>query len=203
MLTSIRLTNWINQINSLRHLCDMTNWSICSLMKPKIQALDRERELPDDSYIVSKTDMKGRIIYANRIFQDMAQYTEKELLNIQHNIIRHPDMPRGAFKLVWDTIASGQEVFAYVKNLAKDGKYYWVFANITPDRDAKGAITGYLSVRRKPRRDALAIIEPIYHQMLSIEQQYPAKTQMDHSIGFLVDALSSKGVSYEEFILSI
>ncbi len=172
-------------------------------MKPKIQPLDIERTLPENSYIVSKTDTKGRITYANRIFMDMAKYTEKELLGIQHNIIRHPDMPRGAFKFVWDTISKGEEVFAYVKNLAKDGHYYWVFANITPDRDASGNITGYLSVRRKPSREALAVIEPIYQKMLEIEQQHHAKDQMDYSIAFLVDALNSKGVSYEEFILAI
>ncbi len=172
-------------------------------MKPNIQPLDIERTLPENSYIVSKTDTKGRITYANRIFMDMAKYTEKELLGIQHNIIRHPDMPRGAFKLVWDTISKGEEVFAYVKNLAKDGHYYWVFANITPDRDASGNITGYLSVRRKPSHEALAVIEPIYQKMLEIEKQHHAKDQMDYSIAFLVDALNSKGVSYEEFILAI
>ncbi|WP_428609784.1 PAS domain-containing protein [Sedimenticola sp.] len=172
-------------------------------MKYTVQPLDQERQLPDDSYIVSKTDLKGRITYANRIFMDIARYEESELLGVQHNLIRHPDMPRGAFKLVWDTIAQGQEVFAYVKNLAKDGQYYWVFANITPDRDAAGNMTSYLSVRRKPRREAIGIIEPIYQQMLSIEKQHPVKEQMDHSIRFLVDALNSKGVSYEEFILAI
>lgn len=172
-------------------------------MKPKIQALDIERKLPDNSYIVSKTDLKGRITYANRIFMEMARYSEKELLGVQHNIIRHPDMPRGAFKFVWDTIAHGQEVFAYVKNLAKDGHYYWVLANITPDRDTNGKIIGYLSVRRKPSPQAIATIEPIYQQMLTIEKQHHVKDQMDHSIAFLVDALNSQGVSYEEFILAI
>ncbi len=172
-------------------------------MKPNIQPLDIERTLPENSYIVSKTDKKGRITYANRIFMDMAKYSEKELLGIQHNIIRHPDMPRGAFKFVWDTISKGEEVFAYVKNLAKDGHYYWVFANITPDRDASGNITGYLSVRRKPSREALAIIEPVYQKMLEIEKQHHAKDQMDYSIAFLVDVLNSKGASYEEFILAI
>lgn len=172
-------------------------------MKPKIQALDTERTLPDNSYIVSKTDLKGRITYANRIFMDMAKYSEKELLGVQHNIIRHPDMPRGAFKFVWDTISQGSEVFAYVKNLAKDGHYYWVFANITPDRNSSGNITGYLSVRRKPTREALAVIEPVYKKMLEIEKQHPAKDQMDYSIAYLTDTLNSIGVSYEKFILEI
>ncbi len=172
-------------------------------MKYQIQALDIERKLPDNSYIVSKTDLKGRITYANRIFMDMAKYTEKELLGVQHNIIRHPDMPRGAFKLVWDTLSGGNEVFAYVKNLAKDGQYYWVFANITPDHDPSGHITGYLSVRRKPRPEAIAAIEPVYQKMLDIEKQHHARDQMDYSINYLVDTLNSMGVSYEEFILGI
>ncbi len=172
-------------------------------MKPNIQPLDIERTLPDNSYIVSKTDVKGRLTYANRIFIDMAKYSEQELLGRQHNIIRHPDMPRGVFKLLWDTISQGEEIFAYVKNLSKDGLYYWVFANITPDRDASGNITGYLSVRRKPSQEALSIIEPIYQKMLEIEKQHHAKDQMDYSIAFLVEALKSKGVSYEKFILEI
>ncbi len=172
-------------------------------MKPKIQPLNIERTLPENSYIVTKTDTRGRITYANRIFMDMAKYSEQELLGIQQNIVRHPDMPRGVFKLVWDTISKGEEIFAYIKNLAKDGHYYWVFANITPDRDASGNISGYLSVRRKPSREALAVIEPIYQKMLEIEKQHHAKEQMDYSIAFLVDTLNSRGVSYEEFVLAI
>lgn len=172
-------------------------------MKPNITPTNIERVLPDNSYIVSKTDLKGRITYANRIFMDMAGYTEDELLGTPHNVIRHPDMPRGAFKVLWDTVSQGNEFFAYVINLAKDGSYYWVFANITPDRDAQGNIIGYLSVRRKPRPEAIEAVKPIYKAMVDIERKHGAKDGMTHSIQFLLDALEQQGVSYEEFILSI
>ena len=172
-------------------------------MKLDVKPRDVERVLPDNSYIVSKTDTKGRITYANRIFMQMCGYSEKELLGAPHNIIRHPDMPRGAFKVLWDNLQAGNEFFAYVKNLAKDGSYYWVFANATPDRDAQGNIIGYLSVRRKPRRDAIEVVTPIYQKMLEIERQHHPKDAMTHSIQFLLDALEQQGVSYEEFILEI
>lgn len=172
-------------------------------MKPTITPRNVEKVLPDNSYIVSKTDLKGRITYANPIFMEMAGYTENELLDVQHNIIRHPDMPRGAFKLLWDTISQGNEFFAYVINLAKDGSYYWVFANITPDRDPQGNITGYLSVRRKPRAEAIEAVKPIYKAMVDLERKHGTNDGMNHSIQFLLDALAQQGVSYEEFILSI
>jgi len=172
-------------------------------MKPTITPRAEERVLPDNSYIISKTDLKGRITYTNRIFMQMAGYTEAELLGTQHNIIRHPDMPRGTFKLLWDTIAQGKEFFAYVKNLSKDGSFYWVFANVTPDRDTQGNITGYLSVRRKPRQEAIEAVTPIYRTMIDIERKHSPKEGVTHSIQFLLDTLEQQDISYEEFILSI
>lgn len=85
---------------------------------------DRERLLREEAFIVSKTDIKGRITYFNRIFIDISWYGEKELLCSQHNIVRRPDMPRGASHLLWETLNQGQEFFGYVKNLCKDGSFY-------------------------------------------------------------------------------
>jgi len=96
---------------------------------------DRERVMRKEEFIVSKTDLTGRITYGNRIFIEFSGYSEAELLGAQHNIIRHPDMPRAVFNLLWDTIAQGNEIFAYVKNMSKDGGFYWVFANVTPSYD--------------------------------------------------------------------
>ncbi|MCF6283055.1 MAG: hypothetical protein L3J28_12795 [Candidatus Polarisedimenticolaceae bacterium] len=112
-------------------------------------------------------------------------------------------MPRGIFKVLWDTVSQGNEFFTYVINLANDGSYYWTFANITPDRDAQGNIVGYLSVRRKPRPEAIEAVQLIYKAMVDIERKHGAKDGMTHSIQFLLDALEQQGVSYEEFILSI
>src|SRR5208337_1146296 len=104
-----------------------------------------ERFFNTDDIIVSKTDLTGRITYANKVFCDICGYSEAELVGAQHSIIRHPDMPRAVFKLLWDTIQEGREIFAYVKNMAKNGDYYWVFAHATPSYDAAGRIIGFHS----------------------------------------------------------
>ncbi len=172
-------------------------------MKHRITPRNEERRLREDDFIVSRTDPKGRITYCNRIFMRMAGYAEHELLGVQQNIVRHPDMPRGMFKRVWDTLKEGREVFAYIKNLASDGSYYWVFANITVDRDPDGKVTGYYSVRRYPRDDALAVIEPIYREMRRIEAQHHPREQMDRSLAYLDDLLRQKDTDYERFVLAI
>jgi PAS domain S-box-containing protein len=169
-------------------------------MKPNVTPTDREIIMDENDFIVSKTDLKGRITYANRIFMRMAGYTEQELLNVQHNIIRHPDMPRGVFRLLWNTIESGQECFAYVKNMAKNGDYYWVFANVTADHDSNGKPIGYFSVRRKPTRSGIESITPIYQEMLQIERQAGPANAPDASLNWLKGVLKGKGTTYEEFI---
>ncbi|MFN3918874.1 MAG: PAS domain-containing protein [Methylohalobius sp.] len=165
---------------------------------------NQERRLGDDVFIVSKTDPSGKITYANRIFMEICGYSEKELRGVQHNIIRHPDMPRGAFWLLWDTIQKKQEFFAFVKNLAKDGSFYWVFANVTPDLDNSGQIVGYYSVRRQAPTSAVRTIEPVYREMLAIEQKAASVKQgIQQSVAYLQDVLQSKGITYERFILDL
>ncbi|MDH3236791.1 MAG: PAS domain-containing protein, partial [Alphaproteobacteria bacterium] len=110
----------------------------------------REVFFDRDDLIVSKTNLKGHITYANDIFCDIAGYTEADVIGQPHNMIRHPDMPRCVFKLLWDTIQAGAEIFAYVVNMAKNGDHYWVLAHVTPSYDANGSIIGYHSTRRVP-----------------------------------------------------
>ena len=109
-----------------------------------------ERTFGEDEIIVSKTDAKGIIRYANGVFLRVSGYEEADVLGQPHNIIRHPEMPRCIFRLLWDTIASGEEIFAYVLNLAADGAHYWVFAHVTPSFGPRGEIIGYHSNRRLP-----------------------------------------------------
>jgi PAS domain S-box-containing protein len=168
-----------------------------------IQPTSVEKVMREDDFIVSKTDPKGCITYGNRIFIEYSGYSERELLGKQHNIIRHPDMPRAVFKLLWDTIQSRQECFAYVKNMAKDGSYYWVFANVTPSFDASGNLLGYYSVRRKPKASAVKVMSDFYRAMLEAETRAGARDAMTASGKLLTDLLQEKGVSYEEFILSL
>ena len=163
------------------------------------QPINQEVPYPDKHLIVSKTDLKGRITYGNELFIKMSGFEEKELLGAPHNIIRHPDMPRIVFKLLWDTIQAGHEINAYVINMAKSGAYYWVFANVTPSFDKNNNIIGYFSVRRKPTKEALSIIKPLYQEMLKLEKS----GGMDASFKYLQNILNEKGLTYEEFILSI
>ncbi len=173
-------------------------------MKPNITPTNYERRLGANDFIVSKTDTTGRITYANRIFMDICGYPEDKLLNVQHNIIRHPDMPRGVFKFMWDTLKAGDEFFGFAKNMCADGGFYWVFANITPDFDQFGVIKGYYSVRRKPPQSAIDILVPVYKQMLTIEKGCTANEGPKKSLEYLVDVVSQTGATdYNSLVLSL
>jgi len=170
-------------------------------MKQKITPTSVERQLGDEDFIVSKTDAKGRILYGNRIFIALSGYGESELLGSQHNIVRHPDMPRSVFKLLWDTIAAGQEFIGYVKNMSKDGGFYWVMATVTPDFDAARKVVGYTSVRRKPRAEAVRAAAALYREMLAAETRSGARDAIAAGTDVLHQALNGK--SYEQFVLAL
>jgi len=172
-------------------------------MKQNITPTNREIIMHDNDFIVSKTDPKGLLTYGNEIFIEFSGYPESQLLGKQHNIVRHPDMPRAVFKLLWDTINSGNEFNGYVKNMSKDGGFYWVFANVTPSYAADGSLLGYYSVRRKPANDSLDFIKNLYRDMLEAEKQAGAQGAIDASTAMLTNLLNSKDVSYEKFILSV
>jgi PAS domain S-box-containing protein len=172
-------------------------------MKQGITPTSVEKVMREDDFIVSKTDMKGRITYGNRIFIEFSGYSEHELLGTQHNIIRHPDMPRAVFKLLWDTIQEKRECNAYVKNMAKDGSFYWVFANVTPNFDKDGNITGFFSVRRKPKAAAVKTLTGLYRTMLEVEQRAGARDAIAASTKILTNLLAEKGMSYDELVLAI
>ena len=173
------------------------------MARQHIQANQQERVMRDDDFIVSKADLKGRITYSNKVFAEYSGFTESEFMGKQHNIVRHPDMPRCVFKLLWQHIESGQEIFAYVKNLCKDGSFYWVLANVTPSRDDQGRVVGYYSVRRKPNPKALSVIIPLYKQLLQTEQNAGSRDAIEASLTQMHNLLQEKGVSYERFILDL
>ncbi len=173
------------------------------MKRKNITPTANEKLMRENDFIVSKTDISGRITYGNRIFIEFSGYSEEELLNTQHNIIRHPDMPRGVFKLLWDTLKLEKEVFAFVKNMAKDGSFYWVFANVTPSYNADRQVEGYLSVRRKPNPEAVNIVTDLYRQMLDLENAAGPKQACETSIDFLLDFITQKGTTYEELVLDL
>lgn len=173
-------------------------------MSVRPQPTQQERLLAEDDFIVSKTDLKGIITYGNRHFIAISGYSEQELLGAPHSILRHPDMPRAVFKLLWDTVQAKREICAYVKNLAKDGSFYWVFANITPSCDSRGNLIGYYSVRRKPRPEAVQVIAPLYRAMLEAERRAgDGQAGMKASTALLHQTLEQKGMGYEEFVFGL
>ena len=172
------------------------------MARPTITPTGVERTFDPDTIIVSKTDTKGVITYANKVFLDIAGYTEEEVMGQPHNMIRHPGMPRCVFELLWQTVPQGKEIFAYVINMAKNGDHYWVLAHVTPIFDAQKNIAGYHSSRRVPRSDIIPAIEELYGTLLDIEKQHPGspKEALAASMAAVGALLEEKGVSYDEFI---
>jgi len=164
-----------------------------------------EQRFGEDEVIVSKTDLTGRITYVNRVFMRIAGFAERELLGAPHSIIRHPDMPRCVFKLLWDTIQAKQEIFAYVINMTKDGDHYWVFAHVTPSLSTTGEIIGYHSNRRVPERRVVdGTIIPLYRALREEEEKHAdRKTGLERSTAMLLNILKEKGVGYDELVFSL
>ena len=120
-----------------------------------------ERLLNEGEFIVSKTDVKGRITYVNRPFLRISGFTEDELLGSAHNIVRHPDMPPAAFEDMWRDLQAGRSWRGMVKNRCKNGDFYWVEANANPVWE-NGEIIGYMSLRTRPSRDQVRDAEAFY-----------------------------------------
>ena len=160
-----------------------------------------ERTFDADEIIVTKTDLQGRITYGNDVFLRMSALTEEDALGQPHNIIRHPDMPRAVFKLLWDTIKEGREIFAYVLNLAADGTQYWVFAHVTPSINNAGQTVGYHSTRRKPDPGTIVTVRTLYDQIRAAERrQTAAPAALDAGYDTLSATLAERGQTYDEFV---
>ncbi|MBK7875891.1 MAG: PAS domain-containing protein [Planctomycetes bacterium] len=163
-----------------------------------------ERTFGEEEIIVSKTDLKGRITYANDVFLRIAGYRASEVIGQPHSMIRHPDMPRCVFQLLWDTIQRGDEIFAYVVNLAKNGEHYWVFAHVTPTFDASGRVVGYHSNRRSPDRGAVKRVEALYAKLLAEERRHSDRKEgVQAATRMLTGVLEESGMSYGEFAFRV
>jgi PAS domain-containing protein len=174
-------------------------------MRRDVSLTGHERTFSADDVIVTKTDLKGHITYANRVFLDIAQLTLTQAIGAPHSIIRHPAMPRCVFKLLWDRIADGHEIFAYVINRAISGDHYWVFAHVTPSYGPDGKIVGYHSNRRVADRSKVTdIIAPLYAELLALEDSHKDRKQgMNVAFAALVEKLTNAGVDYDRFVFSI
>lgn len=164
----------------------------------------RESPFHEDEFIVTKTDMKGRLTYANDVFLRVSRFQSKDVIGQPHSIIRHPDMPRSIFNLLWERIEAKKEIFAYVVNLASNGDHYWVLAHVTPSFDAAGSVVGYHSNRRKPDAAQVDKIKSLYATLLD-EERRPSnrKDGMQSARALLDSTLAGKGLTYDEFVLSL
>jgi len=164
----------------------------------------REVTFGEDEIIVSKTDRAGVITYANEVFLRVAGYEESEVLGKPHNLIRHPEMPRCVFRLLWQALERGDEIFAYVQNMAKNGDHYWVFAHVTPSVDAQGRIVGYHSNRRVPYPDALPKVKSLYRELRGVERAASdAPSAIAASSRLLAERLAAIGTDYDRFVFSL
>ena len=166
----------------------------------KSKILNEEVKLDKKRYIVSKTDTKGIITYSNDYFSEISGYTESELIGKPHNIVRHPDMPKVAFKLMWETINKNKNFIAIVKNLTKDGSYYWVVTDFESKIDPiTKKIISHTAFRKAAPRKAIAAIEPIYAKLLKIEKE----EGLEASENFLHYYLEDKNTTYDNLINEI
>ncbi len=148
--------------------------------------VDIEIELDPKRYIVSETDAKGKITYCNDYFMEVSGYTNEELIGKPHNIVRHPDMPKVVFKLLWETIGAGKNINAVVKNLAKDGRYYWIFTEFEIRKDTDtGEIIGYHAARKAISKHVIEIIASLYAELLKIEKTDSIEAAQTYLVSFL------------------
>ncbi len=174
------------------------------MARPKVAPTGVERTWPESGLIVSKTDTRGIITYANETFCKVAQYADTELVGQSQNIVRPPDMPRCVYQLLWETIAAGEEMFAYIVNLAKSGDHYWVFAHVTPTFDDARRILGYHSSRRVPRREGVEKAAALYRELRAAEATGgDPKSGMAAGRAVLDAHLKASGVAYDEFVFSL
>ena len=131
---------------------------------------NNEIEVKPIDIVVSKADADGDIEYANPIFYKLSGYSKKELTHAPHSILRHPDMPKIVFKHLWEELKKGNDVNAFVKNMTKDGSFYWVIAYVRPAVNPDGSLRNYVSTRKAMSQEAREIIEPLYKKLLDIEK---------------------------------
>jgi PAS domain S-box-containing protein len=159
--------------------------------------IDKEVSWDKTQVIMSKTNAFGIIEYANEVFVDVSGYEDYELMGQPHNIIRHPDMPKVIFKVLWENLKNGKNFHAIVKNLSKSGRYYWVITDFEISRDENDVIVNYFARRQAVPQEVVALhIEPLYKKLLQIE----AASGVEFSEKYLIGFLEEKKKSYVEYI---
>jgi len=167
------------------------------LVRPTPQ--EREIKLDPSKTIMSKTNSQGVIEYANEYFMEISGYEEYELMGQPHNVIRHPDMPKVIFKVMWERLHEGGNIHALVKNMSKDGRYYWVLTDFDTKFDAEGNIISHYARRKAAPGNAVFQIEKLYKTLKAIEDNQSAETAEKYFMGLLEE----KGMTYDQYILEL
>ncbi len=172
------------------------------MARPTVSPINEARDFHFSELFFSVTDKRGIIEFGNDVFTRIAGYSLGEMVGEPHNIIRHPDMPRAVFKVLWDYLEAGKTIVAYVKNMAADGRYYWVLALVVPSGDS------YVSIRLKPSSGLFQSVQDVYARTLAFEKQREVesgsrKIALDESVTFLVERIREAGFgSYDELMWS-
>jgi PAS domain S-box-containing protein len=195
----------LGQVGQVGQVGHSVLWGGCGLVRGRGAGPSGiERTFGADEIIVTKTDTRGRITYANDVFLRVSAYTESEVMGQPHSKVRHPDMPRCVFKVLWDALEARQEVFAYVMNLAGDGAHYWVLAHVTPSLGAGGRVVGYHSNRRAPSKRALEQIRLLYASLLATESRHSRPVDaIAASTSQMAAFLAERGLTYDEYVWSL
>lgn len=170
-------------------------------ISPKpIKIINEEVKWDKTQTIISKTDIHGTILYMNDAFEEASEYNKIELIGEPHNIIRHPDMPKVAFKVLWNALKKGENFHAIVKNLTRTGRYYWVITDFTVDKNEQGEITGYTGRRKAVPNGVIEKIEPLYKTLLEIEKIKGEKASELYFDAFLKEETKK---TYDDFVIDL
>jgi PAS domain S-box-containing protein len=161
--------------------------------------LDKEVSISSKDILITRTDHAGVMNYGNDSFLRISGYSKDEVIGSKHNLVRHPDMPKVIFHLMWKSIKKRKNITAIIKNLTKDGSYYWVITDFKTQEDYSGAIQNHIAYRRAVPRSALEVIEPFYDTLLRIETDHG----MNASLIYLKRYFQERDVTYNEFVAEL
>jgi len=160
---------------------------------------DKEIAIGSKEFLVSKTDQYGNILYVNEYFTKISGYVESEVIGVPHNILRHPDMPAAIFFLMWQQLKKGENITALVKNLAKDGRYYWVTTDFEMHTDFSTNEKTFIAFRRRASRKVVDKLEPLYEHLLYVEKKHGLESSLRYLQGFLEE----RHQTFEEYMDSL
>ena len=164
---------------------------------------ETEKNVTGVDLIVSKSDSRGNIIYTNPIFISISGYTQEELLKKPHSILRHPDMPKVIFKYLWENLHAGNDVIAYVKNLCKDGSYYWGLSTVATLNNPDGSFDNFTSIREPITQTAKKSISEFYANLLYIQNNEDMESSEEYFDNYLQQKNIHNIDEYNQFMQNL